>query len=282
MIVIVNSLVIVDSCLLIITLIPLRKLAKQLPPGYIRRKWFVLTFLILLFIIGYSAYGWINRDSYRGLTDLIVPLIFLFSSVFVFLVTSLSLQTALDVKRISRLEHESITDALTGVHNRRYLDRRLEEEVDRALRYYFPLSILLLDIDHFKRINDIYGHQVGDSALSSIGRLISESIRRSDIVARYGGEEFLVIAMHTPVSKTAGLGERLRKEVGKNVLVFPDKVDGKEAVHVTVSIGVAGLNETINDSRSLIKSADKALYQAKKAGRNRVVANNSNSPPASP
>ncbi len=265
-----NGLVVAGALLLVISLVPVRRLALQLPRGSIRRRWSVLGVLILFFLIAYVLYGFINWFREREAIDLIVPLVFFLGSIFVLLVSNLSLLTAMDVRRISTLEAENITDPLMGIHNRRYLDRRLDEEVDRALRYGFPLSILLIDIDHFKQVNDRYGHQAGDEVLRTLGSLIAQSIRRSDVVARYGGEELLVIATHTNLTDSVGLAERLRKAVEELPMPLEGAGLGRQRVKVTVSIGVAGLRDQNGDREVLIQDADEALYQAKRGGRNRV------------
>ena len=194
-----NGLIVAGTSLLIFSFVPVWKLARELPPGEIRRRWAILVALLILFVPGYIIYGSVERDSFRELVDLVVPVIFFLSAVFVLLVTTISLQTSVDIRRITILERENITDPLTGIYNRRYLDRRLGDEVRRTRRYGFPLSVLLLDIDHFKLLNDEYGHRFGDVVLSAVGETIAQSARASDVVARYGGEEILVIAIHTSV-----------------------------------------------------------------------------------
>ena len=267
-----NSLVVAGTSLLIFSLIPVWKLARELPSGEIRRRWAILVTLILLFVPGYIIYGSVARDSFHELVDLVVPVIFFLSAVFILLVTTISLQTAVDVRKISILEHENITDPLTGIYNRRYLDRRLKEEVKRTHRYGFPLSVLLLDIDHFKLLNDKYGHQFGDMVLNTVSQTVAQSARITDVVARYGGEEILVIATNTPVPDAVHLAERLRNKVEAIDLSTDDDDSAGEYSTVTVSIGIAGMSEETSDEESLIEKADKALYQAKKEGRNRVVA----------
>ena len=158
-----SGLIVAGILILVSALLPVRRLMKQLPQGSIRGKWALLTVLILLFIAAYLAYGAVTWNRIRSIAGLIVPVTFFLGAVFVLLVSSLSLDTALDVKRISTLELENITDPLTGLYNRRYLDRRIDEEIKRAHRYHFPLSVLMLDIDHFKDVNDRYGHRFAAS-----------------------------------------------------------------------------------------------------------------------
>ena len=274
--IIANILIFVGACLLGVSLFPIRKLVLQLPAGgSLRRKWDILSALILFFICGYIGYIVVNWDGSSEDINLIVPAVFFFGAVFVLLVGTLALQTAMDIKQISALKYETITDPLMGIHNRRYLDLRLVEEIERAQRYNFQLSMLLLDIDHFKNVNDTYGHYIGDLVLKSLGHLLLKNVRKTDIVARYGGEEIAVIATHTSVPTAADLAERLRQIVETSVMVPADDQEDRQAVTISVSIGVAGLDQQIVDRQSLIERTDEALYRAKQKGRNRVAVFNS-------
>lgn len=167
----------------------------------------------------------------------------------------------------SRAELEMLAkrDALTGLYNRHALQEQLSAELARATRYHHPLSLVMLDIDHFKRINDTYGHSAGDACLRYVARLMRSCCRGQDFAARFGGEEFVVIMPHTDVDGAVHFAERLRLEVQQSSIRY-----GKSSFHCTVSAGVAGLTESRSQPESLIEAADKALYQAKGAGRNRV------------
>lgn len=166
-----------------------------------------------------------------------------------------------------QLEQMSITDALTQVKNRRYFDERYSEEFQHATRIKREISIVLMDIDHFKNINDNYGHLAGDVCLQTIGTILRETFRRGgDISARYGGEEFVAILPETPLDKALFLAEKLRNTIDKREIVFDEKI-----IHITISIGVATvLPEMESSFQSALDMADKALYTAKKNGRNRV------------
>jgi diguanylate cyclase (GGDEF)-like protein len=237
----------------------------------VRRKWYSLTGLILFFIVGYIGYAIFFWNQNTTGQEMIVPGIFFFGAGFVWLTTNISLETATDVRRVTLLEHESISDSLTGIYNRRYLDRRLEEECDRSKRYGLPLSVLLIDIDHFKEINDTYGHQAGDLVLNNLGKLLLDSIRDSDIAARYGGDEMLIIAPNTTLSFAATLAERLRQNIESQPLEL-NTSNQPNRISITVSIGVAGPNQNVQDCHGLIRNVDEALLQAKHDGRNRVFA----------
>ena len=266
-----NGLVIAGACILIWALFPLRKLIGQLPPGGVLRKWRVLTALTLLFIAGYVSYAFAFWDRQTELAHLIVPAIFFLGAGFVRLIFGLSLETAVDVRRVALLEQENITDPLTGTYNRRYLERRLKEEFSRAQRYRLQLCLALIDIDHFKNVNDQYGHQSGDTVLNELGKLLSHEVRPSDIAARYGGEEFMIILTTTAALEARALCERLRKRIESQAVALIGKRNERREIRITVSIGIAGLDQEIGSVEKLIRLADEALYRAKREGRNRVI-----------
>jgi diguanylate cyclase (GGDEF)-like protein len=151
------------------------------------------------------------------------------------------------------------------------MDKRLIEEISRAKRYELPLSVLLIDIDHFKQINDTYGHQIGDDVLKNLGKLIPETLRENDIVARYGGEEIFAILPNTSDSDAIIAAERLRHKIESTALIKDNKVNKDEAKNITVSIGLAAVGYGVNEASELIKKADSALYSAKQRGRNQVA-----------
>lgn len=265
-----NGLVLVGTGFLLGALIPIGQLIRQIPTGPVRRRWHVLALLVAIFVAGYLGYLLVFWDRHTELGTLIVPLVFFFGAIFVLLTARLALQTAIDIRRVVLLEQENITDPLIGIYNRRYLDRRLHEEFSRARRYNLPMAVLLLDIDLFKRVNDEHGHQVGDQVLSYLGRLVLDSIRESDIAARYGGEEILIIAPNTTATMALTLAERLRRHIETHELVLSSEPARRQAVRITISVGVASLSSDMTNSEQLVGRADEALYRAKQEGRNRV------------
>jgi len=267
-----SGLVISGALLLAMAIAPVWKIVRQLPTGGLRYSWGFLILLILIFIVGYVIYAKFSPVQFSQLFDLVVPIIFFCGAIFVFVVCSLSLRTTRDIMQNYALKQENITDSLMGIFNRRYLDRRLKDETERALSYSQPLSIFLIDIDHFKLVNDNYGHQVGDLVLKNIAQLIKRSLRESDVLARFGGEEFVVILPRTQGSTSYTLAERIRHVVADFQQVIPRDSDNEPlSINVTVSIGVAELNAQCKDCQCLIENADRALYQAKRNGRNRVI-----------
>jgi diguanylate cyclase (GGDEF)-like protein len=266
-----DAVIIAGIVLLFLSFIPVRMLIRHLPPGATRESWSFLVGIIGLFIAGYITYAALRWQSHETIADMLVPAIFFLTAVFILLVSYLSLQTALSLQRISRLERESITDPLTGMYNRRHMDRRLVEEVERARRYGYPLSIMLFDIDHFKKINDQHGHQLGDVVLKNLSRILSGAVRRTDIVARYGGEEILIITPHTELEEAYELADRIRVLVQDSEVADIRTHEGRQPIHVTTSGGVAEDHKDMESTRILIELADEALYKAKSEGRNCVI-----------
>jgi len=162
----------------------------------------------------------------------------------------------------------SITDGLTKVYNHRHFHEVLENEWLRSQRYKIPLSLLMIDVDHFKKVNDMYGHQLGDMVLAGIARVLMVNTRELDTVARYGGEEFAVILPQTDVEKAKIVGEKLREKVKEQH--FHEQLKPGE---ITISVGIAAASSEMKTMKDLITTADYALYTAKENGRNRVVVN---------
>ncbi|WP_426336383.1 GGDEF domain-containing protein [Pseudoduganella sp. R-31] len=164
------------------------------------------------------------------------------------------------------LETLATTDELTGLHNRRSLMSRLRFEVARTRRFRTPLSAVMVDVDHFKNVNDEFGHQLGDEVLAAIGRLVRENVRVIDVAGRYGGEELCILLPNTPPEGARKFAETLRSRIEAQV-----HGAGARTVAVTASLGVGSFNHMdIDDAEMLLKQADAALFRAKAGGRNRV------------
>ena len=161
----------------------------------------------------------------------------------------------------------AITDALTGLHNRRYMETHMSGLVEQALSRGHPLAVLVLDIDHFKSINDAHGHDAGDEVLREFALRVRKSIRGIDLACRYGGEEFVVFMPETDLAAATAVAERLRRRIASEPFPIRERAQG---IDVTISIGIAALGAD-DDAASVIKRADQALYRAKHNGRNRVV-----------
>ena len=182
-------------------------------------------------------------------------------------------QTALGIERqhlYSGVEKIGLTDALTGLANRRLFNYLIDREINRSRRYGRPVSLLMMDIDFFKRINDTWGHPAGDVVLRDLGALVRQSVRKLDVPVRYGGEEFAIILPETTLEEAVNLAERFRIMVERTVFS-----NGRERLPVTISIGIASIgNNSVNENISqeeFLQIADGALYQAKQSGRNRIA-----------
>ena len=249
-----------------------KHIISQLPEGDLKKRWNILSNFILFFIVSYFVFAsnlWIVRDEINSI-PMVASVILLLGGIFSYLMSQLALQTTRNVKDMAILQHESITDALTSLRNRRYFDQRICEEVALSKRYKLPLTFMLLDVDHFKKINDTYGHTVGDEVLANLSKVVLDVVRDSDIVARYGGEEIAIITPNTNKQEATLLAERLRGIVEKTTVSTISTT--QEVVQVTISIGICSLSAVITDKEALLEETDQALYLAKKYGRNRVVA----------
>lgn len=171
------------------------------------------------------------------------------------------------------LKYIGLTDPLTGIYNRRYIDRRLVEEIARARRQDYQIAFMFIDVDHFKLVNDKVGHQAGDDVLREVAARIKMELRLSDALARFGGEEFVVLLINADLQSAAMVADRIRAGVADK----PFDLAGGQCLTVSVSIGVAAPDNAAREqaiegvAQQLVASADGALYQAKEAGRNRVV-----------
>lgn len=168
------------------------------------------------------------------------------------------------------LEQKSQRDALTGAHNRTYLDEALSQEFSVAARHGWPLSVAFVDIDHFKQVNDVFGHAVGDNALVTLSRLISAQIRSGDVLARYGGEEFVLLFPGTPVE----LAFKVLTRIKDSIASFQHPLSAEETFSLTVSAGLAchmNTSSAYATPEEVLRAADKALYAAKRAGRNQIA-----------
>ncbi|HEY0658991.1 MAG TPA: GGDEF domain-containing protein, partial [Pyrinomonadaceae bacterium] len=164
-------------------------------------------------------------------------------------------------RKADEFEQLSMTDSLTGLPNRRYLEERLAEEIKRSQRHGFPMSLLVVDVDEFKSYNDTFTHPEGDKALRLVGQALKATLRGADVAARQGGEEFSILLPQTTLGEAHTIAERIRERVESTQ--FPNR-------QVTVSIGIATCTPAISTWESLVKAADEAMYEAKRSGRNNV------------
>jgi two-component system, cell cycle response regulator len=173
-----------------------------------------------------------------------------------------------ELQALQRVYNAAVRDGLTGVFNRKHLEERLDAEVAYALRQGTPLSIVILDVDHFKRVNDTYGHPGGDHVLKKVASVLAQTLRTEDVLARYGGEEFVIVARGLPGDQAVRMAERARNMLAQTLMSY----DGKD-FRITISAGVASLEccRDRKDKSTLLGTADGRLYRAKETGRNRVI-----------
>ncbi|ADH86773.1 GGDEF domain-containing protein [Desulfurivibrio alkaliphilus] len=271
-----NILVLIGAAMHLASIYLVSKLVRELPQDNLRQGWKILGIFIFFFFVSYLVYVFLQQSRTGELSgvDLIAPFILFFGAIFVLLVNLLSLKTTLELKRICTLEQENITDPLLGIYNRRYLEEMLELEFRLSRRDGLPLSILLLDIDHFKEVNDKHGHLAGDRTLLNLVQEIKGNLRETDQLARYGGEEILIMLPHTPEDGAKLVAEKIRRGIAGGIMVAAGEREdeGWPDISITVSIGVAGLRDEFSSGKELFAKADQALYRAKKTGRNRCVA----------
>lgn len=249
------------------SLVPIHAIISSLNSQYLRRSWVALGASVILLMAGYAVFGWLHLFDQIDWVDVVAALIMLLVSGFVMSVSLLSRLTAKNLLRLADLEREVLLDPLTGLFNRRYLKTRLDEEISRAERHELALSVLMIDIDHFKGINDTFGHLVGDNVIRQVARVVSEASRPSDTAIRYGGEEMLVVASQTDLRTALAFAERLRAVIADQAI----KISAGKTTRVTASFGVSSF-EAGDTCATLVERADRAVYAAKRTGRNRVCA----------
>lgn len=228
------------------------------------RKW--LTMLIFGLAVNTVVIATITAPSER-FPELL--LYWLFSIATGYLAYFLILYFRRTRQLFRQLEEDSHTDFLTGLNNVRYFTEKFAETIHSARHHNERLSIILIDIDHFKKVNDTYGHAAGDLILAGLSPILKQSCRSYDTVSRNGGEEFSVLLPDCPYFKALEIADRIRRRVEDHVFLLPDNL----SIRITISAGVATYPETVDSPEGLYQQADQALYKAKKDGRNRVNGN---------
>ncbi|MEH3118352.1 MAG: GGDEF domain-containing protein [Methylorubrum populi] len=261
----VSLMVVSGMVFLVLSLPSIASILRTLGNGRLRTRWMWLRGLIVAFLLGYAVFGFLHVGAPISTADLVVSAILAAGGAFVLIVAQLSDLTTSDIARIAALERDAIRDPLTGLFNRRYLEAKLDEEINRSRRSGAPFSVLIIDLDHFKHINDTYGHLAGDFVIRHVSNLLIEQVRAGDTVVRYGGEEFVVLAPDSDLDEVMVFGERIREGIAADVVPLPD---GRELI-VTASLGAAMFvaDET---PAQFLRRADEALYDAKRSGRNRL------------
>ncbi|MCS0501752.1 GGDEF domain-containing protein [Ancylobacter mangrovi] len=233
--------------------------------SWLKQAW-TLLMGVLVCAVAVAFYALVAQFNAQTVTEVeaLDAAVHLLGAAFIYAMARLSLDMAHDILRSAALETAALTDALTQLPNRRQFDTVLAEQIGISRRRHQPLALMSLDIDHFKRVNDSYGHLRGDEVLERIGELLLTRKRASDTAFRVGGEEFAVLAPRTTMEEAHALAERLRLAVETSVVE-----SNGYAIAITISVGVTILRPD-DDVPSLLDRADVALYEAKRAGRNRV------------
>jgi diguanylate cyclase (GGDEF)-like protein len=231
------------------------------------RKYKTNSFISYPLTIGSRRFGVLNlADKIGGgaydirdlsIIDLVAPQI------------ALALERAEWQQRANQFQLMSITDPLTGLHNRRYLEARLAEELSRSKRYNYPLSFMMIDIDDFKLYNDLNGHQAGDRALEITAQCLHAALRKVDVASRYGGEEFSILLPQTSLEEAGVIADRIRRKIMTTKFQYGHSQPGGM---VTASIGLSSFSPALNSAEAIVRAADRALYHAKRHGKNRAYA----------
>ena len=221
--------------------------------------------MVLLFSSDVSSFNWFSFLAFILLTSVFS---IISNNIIQGNIRKIAEQAQQLASNQARLQELSIRDHLTGLFNRRYLEEMLEREIQRAIRAQQPVGILILDVDHFKQINDTLGHIAGDIVLHELGKFLSRQIRQSDIACRYGGDEFVIILPDTSRETAQQRAEQLRYGVGN---IFKDHKDPPVSERISISLGVAAFPDDGSTGEVVLKAADTALLQAKHSGSNQVV-----------
>ena len=266
--IILNVSVVVGIIMLLDSLVLVRKIIRHLPHGCSNRHWHIMSGLIVLFVMGYTVFMLFFLDQK---INMIVYGILFFSAIYVWLSSFVSLQTTIDLSRIEDLELQTFTDYLTGVYNRRFMYLHLNEELLKAKRYNFELSIILFDLDSFQWLNDEYGIEAGNQVLVEICILVNTHLRDADILSRYSSNAFLIITPNTGINKARLLAERLRTDIETHLFLKGTEKFQSIELNITASFGLAFFRDCNNNLETLIGAANKNLYLAKNDGRNRIA-----------
>ena len=260
--------IVLASVLVPLSLVPAILALLATPKGPLRRTYWPVAGVMIVhctFAFGRGAATMIGGAIGDLFASNLVTATWLLESFAAINLISLGLILMISQRLQLELDRQASYDGLTGSLNRRAFERAAEGEWSRAVRHDLPLSVLVLDLDHFKALNDTHGHDAGDLWLKAFADLCRGLLRREDLLCRYGGEEFLALLPQTSEEAAMQVAERIRRSV-EGMRVARDGAD----IAVTVSIGVASWNETVLDLKAMIAAADRALYKAKATGRNRI------------
>jgi len=246
------------------------RIFRHLPQGSFLKWWKLLLFLIVGFAVCYFIFAMSVGERGQDPVMQLVVAMFFFGAVFVLLTLQLFMHTFSSVEKISWLNRGSILDESTGIYNLRYFDLRLNEEFERARRYQSPLTLMLIEIDNFRKHTGSYGRIMSEKAMEAVCKVLKECARASDIIARYGGDQIIILLPNTALFNARKAAEKFRVVMEDKTLEIEDERNAiKVRLNYTISMGVASLNYDVKRANELIRRADIALYKAKDRGRNR-------------
>ncbi len=267
-----NILLLSGICLYAASLFTVQQLVKKLPLGEVRNNWKILSFFIVGFIVGYASYMTMLGLGKVSLTSITYPAICFAASAFVLLLCFLTYQTTRDIGEAIAMDQASIIDPILDIYNRRYFDRRIDEETQRSRRYNQPLSIILFEIDQLESIVKKQGSLVGDVVLRKVSDYLVGAVRSSDIAARFDDHKIVIATTQTKPDMAIMLADRLRGEIEKLEMLPNSESSTVEAMNVTVTAGVSCVEDRIKSGFDLTDVAEKAMKRANIEGRNRVYA----------
>lgn len=270
------SIVLLGAALLI-----LLRLLPEIPLGPTLNRWRANGLLLGLCLLGALALMFALADARSGAWNLLEPALLALLACLIFLLFRGAAGLVGQMRRVASIDRAAVTDALTGLRPRAYLDRRMQEEMSRTQRHGQAVSLILLDVDEFADINRDHGHQVGDLVLSEISQILAVGLRTSDVLVRYAGEEMAVLATDTAPAGAVLVAERLRRDVEVGARKALREAQGARRP-ITVSAGVAGVDAGAKGRYDLFTAAERALDQAKAQGKNRVVLGSPGEPDFSP
>ncbi len=249
-----------------VALLTVHQLIQKLPPGDVRSNWKILSFFILGLIVAYINYlvlMWMDVIAFTGIT---LPVVCFSIAAFTLLLCFLTYQTTRDIKEAIAIEQASIIDPNLEIYNRRYFDRRIEEELQRANRYKLPLSLLLFSIDQYEAVLKQHGNLVGDVVLRKVSDFISNAVRSSDIVARFDKDKIIVATTQTEEEMAEILANRLRSDIEQIEVPANEEDENESPIQITTSIGVCSAMESITSGYNLMELTENALKHASVKG----------------
>ncbi len=252
------------------SLFTIQHLIKKLPLGKVRNNWQILSFFIVGFIVGLSVYQVMMWTGKVELASITFPAVSLAVAAFVLLLCFLTYQTTRDIREAIAMDQASIIDPILDIYNRRYFDRRIDEETQRSRRYKLPLSLILFDIDDYSSVKDNHGKLVAEVVLRKVSDYVVNTVRSSDIVARFDEHKIVVGTTQTDEEMAKVLADRLRSEIAKLDVLPQHDQENTTALQITVSAGVSSVLDSVKTGFDLVDITEKALQQANKLGPNNV------------